>query len=106
MTDIVTPAFFDLAVNAGGITVHAAVWDATERHRILGGKSARLLRRGDRVALRDLNPDLNGGTAVVEQVRPSVGSTVHVLTRGGEAHLVRGSRLVLVTREAGDDETI
>lgn len=97
MTDTITPAFHDI-LKDGGAELQDIVYCATERHRILGGKSARLLRRGDRVALRDLNPDLDGGTAVVEQVRPSVGSTVHVLTRGGEAHLVRGSRLVLVTR--------
>lgn len=98
MTDTITPAFLDI-VKDGGAAVQDAMFRSTERHRILGGKSARLLRRGDRVALRDLNPDLDEGTAVVEQVRPSVGSTVHVLIRGGEAHLVRGSRLVLVSRD-------
>ncbi|BCW06902.1 hypothetical protein ACIQF8_03750 [Pseudarthrobacter sp. NPDC092184] len=97
MTDTITPAFLDI-VKDGGPAVQEVLLRSTERHRILGGKSARMLRRGDRVALRDLNPDLDGGTAVVEQVRPSVGSTVHILTVGGEAHLVRGSRLVLVAR--------
>lgn len=98
MTDTITPAFLAMAKDTGpaasGIT-----FSSTDRHRILGGKSARLLRRGNRVALRDLNPDLKAGTAVVEQVRPSVGSTVHVLTKGGDTHLVRGSRLVLVVRD-------
>ncbi|WP_247040252.1 hypothetical protein [Arthrobacter rhizosphaerae] len=101
MTDMITPAFLAMARNtdpaAGGI-----VFDSAERHRILGGKSARLLRRGDRVALRDLNPDLEEGTAVIDQVRPSVGTTVHVLTIGGNAYLVRGSRLVLVIRDGAE----
>ncbi|MDO5865194.1 MULTISPECIES: hypothetical protein [Paenarthrobacter] len=97
MTDTITPAFLDITKDSGP-AVQETLFPSTERHRILGGKSARMLRRGDRVALRDLNPDLDGGTAVVEQVRPSVGSTVHVLTTGGDAHLVRGSRLVLVAR--------
>lgn len=74
MTDTITPAFLDI-VKDGGPAVQEALLRSTERHRILGGKSARMLRRGDRVALRDLNPDLDG-----------------------EAHLVRGSRLVLVAR--------
>lgn len=98
MNDIITPAFLDM-VKDGEPAIREMLSGALERHRILGGKSARLLRRGDRVALRDLNPDLEGGTAVIEQVRPSVGNTVHVLTRDGGVHLVRGSRLVLVTRD-------
>ncbi|MFF1880206.1 hypothetical protein ACFVVC_01890 [Pseudarthrobacter sp. NPDC058196] len=98
MSDTITPAFLDI-VKDGGAAVAETLCCSTERHRILGGKSARMLRQGDRVALRDLNPELDGGTAVVAQVRPSVGSTVHVLTAGGEAHLVRGSRLVIVTRD-------
>lgn len=98
MTDTITPTFLDI-VKDDGTADADTLCCSSERHRILGGKSARMLRPGDRVALRDLNPDLDGGTAVVAQVRSSVDSTVHVLTAGGEAHLVRGSRLVLVTRD-------
>jgi hypothetical protein len=101
MTDTITPAFLAMAKNAGP-AASKIIFSSTERRRILGGKSARLLRRGDRVALRDLNPDLEEGTAVVDQVRPSVGTTVHVLTIGGNAYLVRGSRLVLVTRDGAE----
>lgn len=103
MADPFTPAFIEMAKDAS-LGALDTMFRSTERHRILGGKSARLLRRGDRVALRDLNPDLDEGTAVVEQVRPSVGSTVHVLIRGGQAHLVHGSRLVLVSRDIKADQ--
>jgi hypothetical protein len=102
MTDAITPAFHDI-LEHGGAAVLETIFRSTERHRILGGKSARLLRRGDRVAMRDLNPDLDGGLGIIEQVRPSVGSTVHVLIRGGEAHLVRGSRLVLTNRDHSEE---
>lgn len=98
MPDTITPAFLEMAKDANRGPLDVA-FCSTERHRILGGKSARLLRRGDRVALRDLNPDLEEGTVVVDQVRPSVGNTVHVLTVDADAYLVRGSRLVLVTRD-------
>ena len=62
------------------------------------GKSARLLRRGDRVALHDLNPDRDEGTAVVDRVRSSSGRTVLVETVEAGSFLVRGSRLVLASR--------
>lgn len=101
MTDTITPAFLAMAKDTGP-AVSGIIFSSTDRHRILGGKSARLLRRGDRVALRDLNPDLEEGTAVVDQVRPSVGTTVHVLTIGANVYLVRGSRLVLVTRDGAE----
>lgn len=98
MSDTITPAFLEMAKDAG-LAPLEALFCATERYRILCGKSARLLRCGDRVALRDLNPDLEEGTVVVDQVRPSVGNTVHVMTLDGDAYLVRGSRLVLVARD-------
>jgi hypothetical protein len=55
MTDTITPAFLAMAKNAGP-AASKIIFSSTERRRILGGKSARLLRRGDRVALRDLKP--------------------------------------------------
>lgn len=103
MTDQITPAFLDI-VASGGLAVREAVFRATERHRIIGGKSARLLRPGDRVALRDLGPGPAGearahGSAVVRSARVAARDLVHVTTADGEAHLVRGSRLVLVVRD-------
>lgn len=98
MPDTIAPAFLEIAIDTR-LSELDVVLCATGRYRILCGKSARLLRGGDRVALRDLNPDLEKGTVVVDQVRPSVGNAVHVLTLDGGAYLVRGSRLVLVTRD-------
>lgn len=98
MSDTITPAFLEMAKDAG-IGPFEALFCVSERYRILCGKSARLLRRGDRVALRDLNPDLEEGTVVVDQVRRSVGNAVLVMTLDADAYLVRGSRLVLVARD-------
>ncbi|PUB32538.1 hypothetical protein C8K30_1011064 [Promicromonospora sp. AC04] len=76
------------------------VYRSTGRHRLLGGKSARLLRAGDLVAVRDLHPDRDErpGMAAVIGTHISPVGIAFVSTAEHGLFPTPGSRLVLVHR--------
>lgn len=114
MVDTITPSFIDLLQSAAlsgprasAAPGPAAVLRSSDRRRIVGGKSARMLRAGDTVSRRDLGLSEAGGTGdaqrsrvtTVAEARTSLrDDLVRIRTVEGEAFLVRGSRLVVVMR--------
>ena len=102
--DRLTPAFHQLVRDVAPEDLQR-VFRATERHRLLGGKSIRLLRRGDRVAVSDLYPHSRhsnsaSGIAVVTEAAVVRGDDVRVVTAEHGVYLVPGSRLVMVHRQS------
>lgn len=99
--DTITPAFIEM-VKEQTPDVLDVVYRSTERHRLIGGKNARLLHKGDIVALRDLHQDrtdVPGVTAVVGTYTTKTGTTF-VITDGHGTFYIPSSRLVLVRRAA------
>ena len=101
--DTLTPAFREMFLSPvpGFLDL---VYHSTERHRLFGGKSARLLRVGDRVALRDLHlvrAEVPGVATVVDTYVSSTGAAF-VMTTAHGLFLTPGSRLVLVHRAPVD----
>lgn len=99
--DTLTPAFREMFQNPTPELLDV-VYRSTGRHRLFGGKSARLLRAGDMVALRDLNlvrADVPGVATVVD-THVSPAGTAFVTTAEHGLFLTPGSRLVLVHRAA------
>ncbi|MFD2794592.1 hypothetical protein ACFS27_13630 [Promicromonospora vindobonensis] len=99
--DALTPAFCEMFQNPTPDFLDV-VYRSTGRHRLFGGKSARLLRAGDMVALRDLpliRADVPGVATVVDASVSSTG-TAFVMTAEHGLFLTPGSRLVLVHRAA------
>ncbi|MFD9601999.1 hypothetical protein [Streptomyces sp. NPDC059970] len=98
MTDTLTPAFVEMAKGTSPETLDV-FHRSTGRHLLFGSKSARLLRAGDRVAVRDLHPDraeLPGVATVVDLSTPLSSGAVFVITAEHGVCLTPGSRLVLV----------
>lgn len=104
--DRFTPAFHQLVQEVAPSELQT-IFRTTERHRIVGGKSVRLLCSGDRVAIGDLYPHSMdsrsaSGVGVVTDADVVRGDDVRVVTAGHGTYLVAGSRLVLIHRKAGD----
>ncbi|WP_181273563.1 hypothetical protein [Brevibacterium oceani] len=101
MTDIITNALIDLALD--GKVSDLTFAESHGRHLAVAGKSARLLRPGDVVAVRDLAED-GIGTARVKTVMdsraPEHAGDVWVLTED-TAHRIPGSRLLVVQPPRG-----
>ena len=115
-SNFVTPAY-NAFVDSAPDHVLDTIFTTQERHRLLGGKSARLLRKGDTVALCDLTTvggehvgrsydnalSLNAkmarnSTAVIfDTVIASTGD-VFVITQDQGAYKVPGHRLMLTFR--------
>lgn len=85
-----------LAVAAGGRQAFAL----SRLVRFVGGKSARLLRAGDTVALQDLSGDATHyGSALIIATTPHDEKDVAVLSNDAGCFVVPGSRLVFTHRE-------
>jgi len=99
--DAITPAFIGMT-KAQTPEMLDLVYHSAERHRLFGGKSARLLRKGDILALRDLYPERIGvrGMATVSSVYGTTAGTTLVITAMHGLFLIPGSRLVIVRRMA------
>lgn len=104
MTDTLTPAFVEMA-KSGTPAFLNMIFHSSGRHRLLAGKSARLLRAGDMVALRDLqterNAEISGVTRVSHAHTGSNNpSTTYVVTDTPGAvyaiYQIPSARLVLV----------
>ncbi|MFE4332518.1 hypothetical protein ACFRQM_24765 [Streptomyces sp. NPDC056831] len=98
MSITLTPAFVEMAEDTSPETLDV-FYRSTGRRLLFGSKSARLLRVGDRVAVRDLHPDRAepSGVATVVGLSTRLSSgAVFVITAERGVFLTPGSRLVLV----------
>ena len=112
MTDTITPAFIEMA-QSGAPVVLNSIFPSNGRHRLLAGKSARLLRAGDMVALHDLqterNVEISGVTRVSHAHTGSNDpSTTYVVTDTPGAvyaiYQIPSARLVLVHQAPTTEE--
>lgn len=72
---------------------------AGEPVRFVGGKSARLLRGGETVALRDLTDDpASNGSFEIDSVVAYDEVAMVICSKDGNCHVVDGSRLIFVQR--------
>lgn len=98
-TDTITPALNEM-LKKKAQDVLGAIYGSAERRRVIGGKSARLLRRGDTVALRDLRLDRADvpGLRTVSDASTSESGMTSVLTVQQDVLQIPASRLVCVCR--------
>ena len=99
--DSITPAVNEMAKEQTP-GLHGFMCRLTERHCLVCGKSARLLRPGDTVALRDLYPDRTDieGVGTISNAYTSESGTTFVITLKHGMFLIPGSRLVPVRSAA------
>lgn len=80
------------------------MFTAIGRHQLLGGKTANLLRAGDRIALRDLDPErdddhITGEVAEVTDAVPTEDRLLIVVTTTEHGTWrISSQRLLVVTR--------
>ncbi len=97
VADPFIPAFLELAqeLELGKIP------NSETRHLVFTGKSARLLRTGDQVAMRDISAlrTTDPGVAEILSVRRTTNDSVVVTTTDHHVRLIPGSRLLVVHRQ-------